>query len=89
MADDIYTSRGKGHAQIARDSERLLEAAIHPDVGTGQLVLTAADIEDVLDRVDDRDHFADPMALALLRLVLSRGATIVVPPPRAPARATQ
>jgi hypothetical protein len=88
MDKDVYTSRGKGYAQIARDSKRLLEAAVHADA-TGRLLLGADDIEAILQQVDDREHFADPMAQALLELILERAATIVLPAETASEPTTQ
>lgn len=77
MTDELYRSRGKGYMEIARSAKRLLEAAAveHED---GTAVLTCEAIDAILDHVDDRLHFIDPMAQALMELVLDRDAHIIL-----------
>ena len=75
---ETYRSREKGYMEIVRDARKMFELAMSVDPTTGHTVLTKDDIVTILSQVDDASHFRDPMACALLDLVMERDGAIVI-----------
>jgi hypothetical protein len=74
----VFQSRGKGYMEIVREARRLLGMAITADPHTGKNTLTRDAIYNLIDQVDE-SYFREPMALALLDLILEHEAVIVFP----------
>lgn len=72
-------ARGKGYAVLVRESEKLLEMMIAVDPITGARCVTADALETILQNADDPEHLEDPLAQALYRFVVTKGASIVLP----------
>lgn len=71
-----FQSRGKGYGEIVRGARKMLELAVNIDDETGDAILTSDDIDTVLSQVDDPGHFEEPMAQALLAMILESDTTI-------------
>lgn len=80
-----FQARGKGFSEIEREAIHLLALAITTDGKTGKQTLTRDAVFNVLDQVDDGERFREPMANALLDLILTRNATIIFPPKGGPS----